>query len=84
MCIRDSFEAVQIAQRALVAEEVTKAYLPAAGDQVFLDQMKGLVFGDELVGDGKHITAIQTPVVAALSELLLKCLPRRLPMPQCG
>ena len=73
------FEAVQIAQRALVAEEVTKAYLPAAGDQVFLDQMKGLVFGDELVGDGKHITAIQTPggcgAIRIASEVLAAASP---------
>ena len=29
------FEAVQLAQRALVEEEITKAYLPAAGDERF-------------------------------------------------
>ena len=73
------FEAVQIAQQALIAEEVTKAYLPAAGDQVFLDQMKGLVFGDELVGDGQHITAIQTPggcgAIRIASEVLAAASP---------
>ena len=73
------FEAVQVAQRALIAEEVTKAYLPAAGDQVFLDQMKALVFGDELVGDGQHITAIQTPggcgAIRIASEVLAAASP---------
>jgi aspartate aminotransferase len=73
------FEAVQMAQRALIAEEVTKAYLPAAGDQMFLDQMKGLVFGDELVGDGQHITAIQTPggcgAIRIASEVLAEASP---------
>ena len=55
------FDAVQVAQRALVEEEVTKAYLPAAGDETFLKEIKALVFGDELTGDGRHITAVQTP-----------------------
>ena len=55
------FEAVKKAQAELVAEEVTKAYLPAAGDVAYLTGMKTLVFGDELVGDGTHITAVQTP-----------------------
>jgi aspartate aminotransferase len=55
------FEAVKKAQRQLIDEEVTKAYLPAAGDPAYLNGMKTLVFGDELVGDGTHITAVQTP-----------------------
>ena len=55
------FEAVKQAQAALVAEEVTKAYLPAAGDMAYLTGMKTLVFGDDLAGDGSHITAVQTP-----------------------
>jgi len=55
------FQAVREAQKQLVADEITKAYLPAAGDAVYLQSMKSLVFGDELVGDGSKITAIQTP-----------------------
>ena len=55
------FQAVREAQRQLVADEITKAYLPAAGDAVYLQAMKSLVFGDELAGDGSNITAIQTP-----------------------
>ena len=47
------FEAVKQAQAALVAEEVTKAYLPAAGDMDYLTGMKTLVFGEELAGDGR-------------------------------
>ena len=53
------FEAVKKAQAALVAK-VTKAYLPAAGDMAYLTGMKTLVFGEELAGDGSHITAVQT------------------------
>ena len=55
------FQAVREAQQQLVADELTKAYLPAAGDAVYLTAMKSLVFGDELVRDGSNITAIQTP-----------------------
>jgi aspartate aminotransferase len=55
------FESVKKAQHQLIDEEVTKAYLPAAGDPAYLSGMKTLVFGDELVGDGTHITAVQTP-----------------------
>lgn len=57
------FQAVREAQQQLVADEITKAYLPAAGDAVYLQAMKSLVFGDELVGDGSNITAIQTPEI---------------------
>jgi aspartate aminotransferase len=55
------FQAVRQAQEQLVADEVTKAYLPAAGDAAYLSAMKSLVFGEELAGDGANITAIQTP-----------------------
>ena len=41
------FEAVQLAQRALEAEEVTKAYLPAAGDEQFNVGIQRLVLGEE-------------------------------------
>ena len=37
------FEAVQRAQRALDEEEVTKAYLPSAGDDVFLRSFANLI-----------------------------------------
>ena len=55
------FEAVKKAQAALVAEEVTKAYLPAAGDMAYLTGMKTLVFGEEPMCYGSNITAFQTP-----------------------
>ena len=55
------FQAVREAQQQLVEDEITKAYLPAAGDNVYLEAMKSLVFGDELTGNGSAVTAIQTP-----------------------
>ena len=55
------FNAVKQAQIQLVSDEQTKAYLPAAGDAAYLSGMTSLVFGDELAGNGSHITAVQTP-----------------------
>jgi aspartate aminotransferase len=40
------FEAVRRAQRSLCEEEVSKAYLPAAGDPAFNAGMQRLVFGE--------------------------------------
>lgn len=56
------FEAVQLAQRALEAEEVTKAYLPAAGDEKFNVGIQRLVLGDAspALVDGR-VSSIQTP-----------------------
>jgi len=56
------FEAVQQAQRALVEEEITKAYLPAAGDPAFNAGMQRLVLGDDsaALAEGR-VTSIQTP-----------------------
>ena len=72
------FQAVREAQRQLVADEITKAYLPAAGDAVYLQAMKSLVFGDELAGDGSNITAIQTPGGVVRFESLQRYWPLRL------
>ena len=46
------FQAVRQAQEQLVADEVTKAYLPAAGDAAYLSAMKSLVFWKNLLGMG--------------------------------
>ena len=56
------FEAVQLAQRALVEEEVSKAYMSAAGDAAFNDGMQRLVLGADsgALADGR-VSSIQTP-----------------------
>jgi len=56
------FEAVQQAQRALVEEEVTKAYLPPAGDELFNRGIQQLVLGldSSALRDGR-VASIQTP-----------------------
>jgi len=56
------FEAVQLAQRALEAEEVTKAYLPAAGDEQFNVGIQRLVLGEgsPALLEGR-VSSIQTP-----------------------
>ncbi len=56
------FEAVQLAQRALVDEEVTKAYLPAAGDEQFNLGIQRLVLGEASPAllEGR-VSSIQTP-----------------------
>ena len=56
------FEAVQLAQRAIVEEEVTKAYLAAAGDEHFNTGLQRLVLGEgsaALLED--RVSSIQTP-----------------------
>lgn len=56
------FEAVQLAQRAIVEEEVTKAYMAAAGDEDFNTGLQRLVLGEGspalLAG---RVSSIQTP-----------------------
>ncbi|MFN2286989.1 MAG: aromatic amino acid transaminase [Chromatocurvus sp.] len=55
-------EAIQQAQRTLVEEETTKAYLPPAGDADFNRGMRTLVFGEdsaELAAD--RVSSIQAP-----------------------
>ncbi len=56
------FEAVRLAQRALEAEEVTKAYLPAAGDEQFNLGIQRLVLGEASPAllEGR-VSSIQTP-----------------------
>ncbi|MCB1704976.1 MAG: aspartate/tyrosine/aromatic aminotransferase [Halioglobus sp.] len=56
------FEAIQMAQRALVEEEVTKAYLPAAGDESFNTGLQRLVLGEGSAAllEGR-VSSIQTP-----------------------
>jgi aspartate aminotransferase len=56
------FEAVRIAQRALQDEEVTKAYMAPAGDELFNLGMQRLVLGEgsSPLADGR-VSSIQTP-----------------------
>ena len=56
------FDAVRQAQQALVAEELTKAYMPPAGDEGFNRGMRQLVLGEDspALGDGR-VGSIQTP-----------------------
>ena len=56
------FEAVREAQRALVAEETTKAYMPPEGDDAFNLGMQRLVLGGDsgALRDGR-VSSIQTP-----------------------
>ena len=56
------FEAVQLAQRQLVEEEGTKAYLAAAGDEAFNRGIQRLTLGDdsEALAAGR-VSSIQTP-----------------------
>ncbi|MDG1944003.1 MAG: aspartate/tyrosine/aromatic aminotransferase [Halioglobus sp.] len=56
------FEAVQLAQRAIVDEEVTKAYLSAAGDAQFNTGIQRLTLGADstALADGR-VSSIQTP-----------------------
>jgi aspartate aminotransferase len=56
------FEAIRRAQRALEASEVTKAYLPPAGDEVFNEGLQRLLLGaDNTAFAGGRVTSIQTP-----------------------
>jgi aspartate aminotransferase len=56
------FDAVQRAQRALVEQETTKAYLPAAGDEHFNTGIQRLVLGADsaALAEGR-VSSIQTP-----------------------
>jgi aspartate aminotransferase len=56
------FEAVQLAQRALIEEEGTKAYLAAAGDEHFNVGLQRLVLGEGSAAlmEGR-VSSIQTP-----------------------
>lgn len=56
------FDAVKQAQRALIEEETTKAYIPPQGDQSFIDGLTELVLGKErLAARGASVAAIQAP-----------------------
>ena len=56
------FEAVRLAQEALVKEEITKAYMPPAGDPVFNHGLQRLVLGENspALATGR-VSSIQTP-----------------------
>ena len=56
------FDAVRQAQRALVAEEVTKAYMPPAGDEAFNLGMQRLVLGgDSPALRDRRVGSVQAP-----------------------
>ncbi|MBN7795701.1 aromatic amino acid transaminase [Parahaliea mediterranea] len=56
------FDAVRQAQRALVDEEATKAYMPPVGDPAFNTGMRQLVFGtDSAALAAGRVSSIQTP-----------------------
>jgi aspartate aminotransferase len=56
------FEAVRLAQEALVKEETTKAYMPPAGDPVFNHGMQRLVLGEDSPALAtSRVSSIQTP-----------------------
>lgn len=56
------FDAVRQAQRALIEEETTKAYIPPQGDQAFLDGLTELVIGSERMATrGSSVAAVQAP-----------------------
>ncbi len=56
------FDAVRQAQQALVAEEVTKAYMPPAGDEAFIQGMQRLLLGEgsSALRD-RRVGSVQTP-----------------------
>jgi aspartate aminotransferase len=56
------FEAVRLAQQALEREEVTKAYLPPAGDELFNSGLRRLTLGADspALREGR-VSSIQTP-----------------------
>jgi aspartate aminotransferase len=56
------FEAIRQAQQALVAQEISKAYLPPAGDEAFNIGMQRLVLGGDssALADGR-VGSVQTP-----------------------
>lgn len=56
------FEAVKKAQRLVIEEETTKAYIPAGGDPAFLAGLPELVIGTErMVARAGQIAAVQAP-----------------------
>ena len=56
------FEAVQQAQRALVEQEISKAYLAPAGDELFNHGLQQLVLGsDSAALAAGRVSSIQTP-----------------------
>lgn len=56
------FEAVRLAQNALAAEEVTKAYLSAAGDESFNRGIQRLALGEASTALAENrVSSIQTP-----------------------
>ena len=54
-------ESVKLAETFLLREEVTKEYLPIAGDSAYLNKVGALVFGEFFwVGESKRVSRIQT------------------------
>lgn len=56
------FEAVRLAQQSLVEQELTKAYMPPAGDEAFLSGMQRLVLGENSAAlQQDRVGSVQTP-----------------------
>ena len=75
------FAAVKAAERRLLEEQDTKAYLGPAGDIRFLDLLGGLVFGDGWAAQAGRTASIQTPggsgALRIGAELLRDVVPSR-------
>ncbi len=56
------FEAISRAQRQLVEQETTKAYMPPAGDADFIQGMQRLVLGQDCAAPGEgRVGSVQAP-----------------------
>lgn len=75
------FAAVKAAERRLVEEQDSKAYLGPSGDVRFLDLLGSVVFGDGWRGQSSRTASIQTPggsgALRIGAELLREVVPSR-------
>ena len=72
------FAAIKQAERRLVTEQSTKAYLGAEGDRVFTDRLAAVVLGQPLA-DSTCLTGIQTPGGSGALRLAAELLARANP-----
>ena len=71
------FSAVKRAEQQLISAQLTKSYIPQAGDASFLEGIKKLLLGDELVNSlGDRVSAVMTPggcgALRMIGELLVE------------
>jgi aspartate/tyrosine/aromatic aminotransferase len=71
-------ECVKTAEARLVADEMSKAYLPIAGDPAFLRHAEEVVFGKQRL-TGKEIGSIQTPGSTAALRLAAELIKQQVP-----